>query len=170
MRAIMANEAASSISTRSPMVRITGFDTTNKSVPPSKNPHKERTQLPARQPGQLTTPPASASSSWRGPPVPSASPTPRSNEAIVGLGGSPSLFEASARQQMSSTPALLQSAGPSPSSAPKSTPQQVGAMKSTRPPSATVLTPAPAFPGLGPTIAPKRTNGGADNSRRRNFS
>ncbi|CAE6451855.1 unnamed protein product [Rhizoctonia solani] len=163
MRSIMADEAASSRPTRSPMVRITGFDSANQPPSPSKTPQKDRAQAPSRQTSQLATPPASASSSWRDPPAASGSPAQRTSETKLRPGEFPSLFEGSSRQRVPSTTAT-QPSGPSPASVSNPSAQQNSPAKPTRPAPA----PAPAFPGLGPVIVPKRTTSGTESSRRRN--
>ncbi|KAB5589549.1 BTB domain and ankyrin repeat protein [Ceratobasidium theobromae] len=162
MRAIMADEAAHSKPARSSMVRITGFDAAGQPVSPSKTPQRERVQQSARS--QPTTPPASASTSWRDPPAPSGSPVQRSSEAKSRPREFPDLFRASAPQQAPFMP--QHSAAPSPSSVPKPNTQQTSPIKPTKLPS----TAAPAFPGLGPVIVPKRSTSGADgsSSRKRN--
>ncbi|KAL5633560.1 hypothetical protein ACGC1H_003898 [Rhizoctonia solani] len=167
MRSIMADEAASSRPTRSPMVRITGFDSANQPSSPSKTPQKDRTQAPSRQTSQLATPPASASSSWRDPPTTSGSPAQRPSETKLRPGEFPSLFEGSSRQRV--TPNTVQSAGPSPSLVPKPNAQQPSPAKPRTAP-APAPAPAPAFPGLGPVIVPKRSTGGAESSKRRSVS
>ncbi|KDN36541.1 hypothetical protein RSAG8_10788, partial [Rhizoctonia solani AG-8 WAC10335] len=204
MRSIMADEAVSSRPTRSPMVRITGFDSANQPPSPSKPPRIPR--LLARDPHvppwsglldltrptnhrhlvnprgktelkhlpgkpanfQLVTPPASASSSWRDPPATSGSPAQRQSETKLRPGEFPSLFEGSSRQRVPST-AMAQPVGPSPSLVPKPSAQQPSSVK----PKNTLApapAPAPAFPGLGPVIVPKRSTGGAESSKRRNVS
>ncbi|CAE6394749.1 unnamed protein product [Rhizoctonia solani] len=172
MRSIMADEAASSRPTRSPMVRITGFDSTNQPPSPSKPPQKDGTQAPARQTSQLATPPASASSSWRDPPAAtSGSPAQRPSETRPRPGEFPGLFKGSSRQRVPSTTAAQQSAGPSPSSVPKPSAQQPSSVKPrTTPAPAPAPVLPPAFPGLGPVIVPKRSTGGAEGSKRRNAS
>ncbi|KAH7326833.1 hypothetical protein B0J17DRAFT_680810 [Rhizoctonia solani] len=163
MRSIMADEAASSRPTRSPMVRITGFDSANQPPSPSKTPQKDRAQVPSRQTGQLATPPASASSSWRDPPAASGSPAQRPSETKLRPGEFPSLVEGGSRQRVASTTAA-QPSSPSPASVSNPNAQQTSPAKPTRP----APTPGPAFPGLGPVIVPKRTASGTESSRRRN--
>ncbi|KAJ1306442.1 hypothetical protein OPQ81_007445 [Rhizoctonia solani] len=164
MRSIMADEAASSRPTRSPMVRITGFDSANQPPSPSKTPQKDRKQTPSRPANQLATPPPSASSSWRDPPASSGSPSQRPGETRLRPGEFPSLFEGGSRQRVPPTAAAQSS--PSPSSVSKPSSQQPSSVKPPRP--ALSPAPAPTFPGLGPVIVPKRSAGGADGSRRRN--
>ncbi|KAF8594148.1 hypothetical protein BDV93DRAFT_565726 [Ceratobasidium sp. AG-I] len=157
MRSIMANEAAGSRSTRSPTVRLAGFDGPSQPGSPSKTPQKDRT----RQPSILATPPASASTSWRehapnsGAPIPSKSP-----------GEFPTLLELNARRAPS-TPTQQKSSVPSPSAVPN---PGTASTKPARPPPVPVASPPPAFPGLGPVIVPKRSASAVESGKKRNAS
>ncbi|CAE6370514.1 unnamed protein product [Rhizoctonia solani] len=168
MRSIMADEAASSRPTRSPMVRITGFDAANQPPSPNKTPQKDRAQVPStRQSSQLATPPASASSSWRDPQVSSGSLAQRPNDARPRSGEFPSLFETGPRQRVPPN-GVAPPSGPSPSLVPKPNAQQMSSLKPIRPPPQPAQGSEPTFPGLGPVIVPRRATGVTESSRKRN--
>ncbi|KAG8702319.1 hypothetical protein FRC08_003567 [Ceratobasidium sp. 394] len=156
MRSIMADEAAGSRATLSPTVRIARVDGPVQPSSPGKTPQKDR----PRHISQTATPPASASTSWRGHSGASSSPAQRGPTT----GESPGLLDSSVRLRLAS----MQSAAPSPPVVPKTTAVQPQAAKSAGPVPVPAAPPAlPAFPGLGPVIVPKRSVSGGENTKRR---
>ncbi|QRW02520.1 The BTB (BR-C, ttk and bab)/POZ (Pox virus and Zinc finger) domain [Ceratobasidium sp. AG-Ba] len=154
MRSIMADEVAGTRATRSPTVRIAGFDGSTQPSSPVRTPQKDR----ARQLSQTVTPPASASTSWRE----SSSPAQRGAAPAVDF---PNLGDSS-RSRLLSKPSP--SAVPKPGQPQQQSQPQPQTTKPIRPaPTPVTSPPQPAFPGLGPVIVPKRSVSVTETTKRR---